>query len=155
MEEGNSDDVDPHRKKCHIYSKYYPTKVQQVTQDPICLANRQPTVSTTQSTAYVSLMFILKPPQTSTCFHTQLEVKCQQVQERAEKREQELSNRLTSLEEAGIQAENQVKELKETIFELEDQVEQQRAVNCHTNQTVLDMESMYRSLAVQFYMRLK
>lgn len=71
-----------------------------------------------------------------------MEAKCQQVQERAERREQELSSRVTSLEEAGIHAENQVKELKETIFELEDQVEQQRAVNCHTNQAVLDMESM-------------
>jgi flagellar biosynthesis/type III secretory pathway chaperone len=48
-----------------------------------------------------------------------------------------------ALEEAGLQAENQVKELKETIFELDDQVEQQRAVHLHTNQTVLDMESMY------------
>lgn len=72
----------------------------------------------------------------------QVEAKCQQVQERAERREQELSSKVSTLEEAGIQSENQVKELKETIFELEDQVEQQRAVNLHTNQTVLDMESM-------------
>lgn len=79
--------------------------------------------------------------------HAQVEAKCQQIQERAEIREQELSSRVTTLEEAGIQAENQVKELKETIFELEDQVEQQRAVNCHTNQAVLDMESMFNSLA--------
>lgn len=78
-----------------------------------------------------------------------MEAKCQQVQEQAERREEELSSRLTSLEEVGIQAENQVKELKETIFELEDQVEQQRAVNCHTNQAVLDLESMLFSLAVQ------
>uniref|UniRef100_A0A3Q4HCR1 Cytospin-A n=1 Tax=Neolamprologus brichardi TaxID=32507 RepID=A0A3Q4HCR1_NEOBR len=70
----------------------------------------------------------------------QVEAKCQQLQERAEKRELELCNQVASLEEAGIQAENQVKEMKETIFELEDQVEQQRAVNCHTNQAVLDME---------------
>lgn len=65
-------------------------------------------------------------------------------------REQELSSRVSSVEEAGIQAENQVKELKETIFELEDQVEQQRAVNCHTNQAVLDMESMFLSLPILF-----
>lgn len=58
---------------------------------------------------------------------------------------------MSSLEEAGIQTENQVKELKETIFELEDQVEQQRAVNLHTNQAVLDMESMFFSLADQFF----
>lgn len=82
------------------------------------------------------------------CTHAQVEAKCQQIQERAEIREQELSSRVTTLEEAGIQAENQVKELKETIFELEDQVEQQRAVNCHTNQAVLDMESMFISLAL-------
>lgn len=80
----------------------------------------------------------------------QVEAKCQQVQERAERREQELSSRVSSLEEAGIQTDNQVKELKETIFELEDQVEQQRAVNLHTNQTVLDMESMFFSLADKF-----
>ncbi|TKS83586.1 Cytospin-B Sperm antigen with calponin -like proteiny and coiled-coil domains 1 [Collichthys lucidus] len=79
---------------------------------------------------------------------SKVEAKCQQVQERAERREQELTSRVTSLEEVGIQADNQVKELKETIFELEDQVEQQRAVNCHTNQAVLDMESMFSSPAV-------
>lgn len=73
---------------------------------------------------------------------TQVEARCQQFQEQAEEREQELSNQISSAEEERIQAENQVKDLKENIFELEDQVEQQRAVNCHTNQAVLDMESM-------------
>lgn len=87
--------------------------------------------------------------------HAQVEAKCQQIQERAEIREQELSSRVTTLEEAGIQAENQVKELKETIFELEDQVEQQRAVNCHTNQAVLDMESMFNSLAALWHVNLQ
>lgn len=77
-----------------------------------------------------------------------MEAKCQQVQEQAEMREQELKSHVTSLEEAANQSENQVKELKETIFELEDQVEQHRAVNCHTNQAVLDMESMSFSLPV-------
>ncbi|XP_054481865.1 cytospin-B isoform X1 [Anoplopoma fimbria] len=80
---------------------------------------------------------------------SKVEAKCQQVQERAERREQELSGRVTALEEAGIHAENQVKELKETIFELEDQVEQQRAVNCHTNQAVLDMENLVKKLEEQ------
>lgn len=84
------------------------------------------------------------------CAHTQVEAKCQQVQEWSERREQELSSQVTSQEEAKVQAENQVKELKETIFELEDQVEQQRAVNCHTNQAVLDMESMLISLTLKF-----
>uniref|UniRef100_A0A3Q3VVH6 Cytospin-A n=1 Tax=Mola mola TaxID=94237 RepID=A0A3Q3VVH6_MOLML len=80
----------------------------------------------------------------------QVETKCQHIEEQAERREQELNSQVTSLEEVGIQTENQVKELKETIFELEDQVEQQRAVNCHTNQAVLDLESMFFSLVLQF-----
>ncbi|KAK5918496.1 hypothetical protein CgunFtcFv8_003257 [Champsocephalus gunnari] len=78
-----------------------------------------------------------------------VEAKCQQVQERAERREQDLGSRVTSLEEVGIHAENQVKELKETIFELEDQVEQQRAVNCHTKQAVLDMENLVKKMEEQ------
>ncbi|XP_028276680.1 cytospin-B isoform X2 [Parambassis ranga] len=80
---------------------------------------------------------------------SKMEIKCQQLQELAERREQELSSQVTSLEEAGIQAENQVKELKETIFELEDQVEQQRAVNCHTKQAVLDMENLVKKMEEQ------
>lgn len=75
----------------------------------------------------------------------QVEARCHQVEEQAEQKEQELRSQVTSLEEATMQSENQVKELKETIFELEDQVEQHRAVNCHTNQAVLDMESMSAS----------
>ncbi|KAL3042354.1 hypothetical protein OYC64_020323 [Pagothenia borchgrevinki] len=78
-----------------------------------------------------------------------VEAKCQQVQEQAERREQDLGSRVTSLEEVGIHAENQVKELKETIFELEDQVEQQRAVNCHTKQAVLDMENLVKKMEEQ------
>ncbi|XP_010765546.1 cytospin-B isoform X1 [Notothenia coriiceps] len=78
-----------------------------------------------------------------------VEAKCQQVQERAERREQDLGSRVTSLEEVGVHAENQVKELKETIFELEDQVEQQRAVNCHTKQAVLDMEHLVKKMEEQ------
>uniref|UniRef100_A0A3Q3VVI6 Cytospin-A n=1 Tax=Mola mola TaxID=94237 RepID=A0A3Q3VVI6_MOLML len=70
-------------------------------------------------------------------------------EEQAERREQELNSQVTSLEEVGIQTENQVKELKETIFELEDQVEQQRAVNCHTNQAVLDLENLAKKLEEQ------
>ncbi|KAJ0004301.1 hypothetical protein NQD34_010515 [Periophthalmus magnuspinnatus] len=80
---------------------------------------------------------------------TKVESKCQQIQERAEQREQELLSRVGALEEAGLQAENHVKELKETIFELEDQVEQQRAVGLHTNQTVLDMENLVKKLEEQ------
>lgn len=84
---------------------------------------------------------IFVPNVLSLLFLKQVELKCQNIQDQANAKERELLIRVKALEEAGIQAENQVKELKETIFELEDQVEQQRAVNCHTSQAVLDMES--------------
>ncbi|XP_019750708.1 cytospin-B isoform X2 [Hippocampus comes] len=80
---------------------------------------------------------------------SKVEAKGQQVQERAEMREEELTKRLSALEEAGIVAEKQVKDMKETIFELEDQVEQQRAINLHTNQTVLDLENLVKKLEEQ------
>uniref|UniRef100_A0A3P8WE81 Sperm antigen with calponin homology and coiled-coil domains 1 n=1 Tax=Cynoglossus semilaevis TaxID=244447 RepID=A0A3P8WE81_CYNSE len=78
-----------------------------------------------------------------------VEAKYQQVQEWAERREHELNSQVTFMEDAGVQADKQVKELKETIFELEDQVEQQRAVNCHTNQAVLDLENLVKKLEEQ------
>ncbi len=65
-----------------------------------------------------------------------------QLLERVEKQEQDHKANILTLEEKKSDAENQIKDLKETIFELEDQVEQQRAVRLHTNQTMLDLESM-------------
>ncbi len=65
-----------------------------------------------------------------------------QLLERVEKQEQDHKANILTLEEKNRDAENQIKDLKETIFELEDQVEQQRAVRLHTNQTMLDLESM-------------
>ncbi|XP_061608526.1 cytospin-B isoform X1 [Phyllopteryx taeniolatus] len=80
---------------------------------------------------------------------SEVEAKGQQVQERAEMREEELTRRVSALEEAGILAEKQVKDMKETIFELEDQVEQQRAINLHTNQAVLDLENFVKNIEEQ------
>ncbi|XP_077403245.1 cytospin-B isoform X2 [Vanacampus margaritifer] len=80
---------------------------------------------------------------------SKVEATGQQVLERAEMREEELTKRVSALEEARMLAEKQVKDMKETIFELEDQVEQQRAVNLHTNQTVLDLENLVKKLEEQ------
>ncbi|CDQ63180.1 unnamed protein product [Oncorhynchus mykiss] len=79
---------------------------------------------------------------------SKVEAECQQVAERAGSREEELSGRVSALENGGRQADGQIKDLKETIFELEDQVEQQRAVHLHTNQTILDLESMFTSVYI-------
>lgn len=76
------------------------------------------------------------------CLYVQVEADRQQLLERVEKQEQDHKANMLALEEKNSDAENQIKDLKETIFELEDQVEQQRAVRLHTNQTILDLESM-------------
>ncbi|XP_043095065.1 cytospin-B-like isoform X2 [Puntigrus tetrazona] len=76
----------------------------------------------------------------------QVEADRQQLLERVEKQEQEHKANMLALEEKSRDAENQIKDLKETIFELEDQVEQQRAVRLHTNQTILDLENQIKRL---------
>ncbi|KAK3509178.1 hypothetical protein QTP70_020288 [Hemibagrus guttatus] len=70
----------------------------------------------------------------------------QKYQERLESKEQDHKASMLALEEKGRDDENQIKDLKETIFELEDQVEQQRAVQLHTNQIILDLESQIKRL---------
>lgn len=76
------------------------------------------------------------------CLYVQVEADRQQLLEKVEKQVQDHKANMLALEEKSKDAENQIKDLKETIFELEDQVEQQRAVRLHTNQTILDLESM-------------
>ncbi|XP_029483551.2 cytospin-B-like isoform X1 [Oncorhynchus nerka] len=77
------------------------------------------------------------------------EAECKQVAERAVRLEEALSGKVSALEKGGQQADSQIKDLKETIFELEDQVEQQRAVHLHTNQTILDLEHQLKKLEEQ------
>ncbi|XP_052411907.1 cytospin-B isoform X2 [Carassius gibelio] len=76
----------------------------------------------------------------------QVEADRLQLLERAEKQEQDHKANMIALDEKNRDAENQIKDLKETIFELEDQVEQQRAVRLHTNQTILDLENQIKRL---------
>ncbi|XP_051749729.1 cytospin-B isoform X3 [Ctenopharyngodon idella] len=70
----------------------------------------------------------------------------QQLLEKVEKQEQDHKANMLALEEKSKDAENQIKDLKETIFELEDQVEQQRAVRLHINQNILDLENQIKRL---------
>ncbi|XP_067294085.1 cytospin-B isoform X2 [Pseudorasbora parva] len=76
----------------------------------------------------------------------QVEADKQQLLEKVEKQEQDHKANMLTLEEKSKDADNQIKDLKETIFELEDQVEQQRAVRLHTNQTILDLENQTKRL---------
>ncbi|XP_058239148.1 cytospin-B isoform X2 [Hemibagrus wyckioides] len=77
------------------------------------------------------------------------EAEQQKHQERLESQEQDHKASMLALEERSRDDENQIKDLKETIFELEDQVEQQRAVQLHTNQIILDLESQIKRLEEQ------
>lgn len=70
----------------------------------------------------------------------------QKHQERLESQEHDHNASMLALEEKSRDGENQIKDLQETIFELEDQVEQQRAVQLHTNQIILDLESQIKRL---------
>ncbi|XP_059405956.1 cytospin-B-like isoform X1 [Carassius carassius] len=76
----------------------------------------------------------------------QVEADRLQLLERAEKQEQDHKANMIALDEKNRDAENQIRDLKETIFELEDQVEQQRAVRLHTNQSILDLENQIKRL---------
>ncbi|KAL4608776.1 cytospin-B isoform X1 [Arapaima gigas] len=78
-----------------------------------------------------------------------VEAECQQLQEQSMKQEQEQGAMVCCMEERRKEKEAQIKDLKETIFELEDQVEQHRAVQLHTNQTILDLESQVKKLEEQ------
>ncbi|XP_036381237.1 cytospin-B isoform X2 [Megalops cyprinoides] len=74
------------------------------------------------------------------------EVECQRLQELSDRQEQEMGSSVHSLEEGIREKETQIKDLKDTIFELEDQVEQHTAVRLHTNQTILDLENKIKKL---------
>uniref|UniRef100_A0A3B3Q6W8 Cytospin-A n=1 Tax=Paramormyrops kingsleyae TaxID=1676925 RepID=A0A3B3Q6W8_9TELE len=79
----------------------------------------------------------------------QAEAEWQRLQELCAEQEQEHSTSVRCLEESIHEKEVQIKELKETIFELEDQVEQHRTVRLHTNQTILDLEGQIKKLEEQ------
>ncbi|KAJ8266323.1 hypothetical protein GJAV_G00129100 [Gymnothorax javanicus] len=77
------------------------------------------------------------------------ETECQLLQERCVQSEGGRGGSEQSLAERLQERETQVKELKDTIFELEDQVEQHKAVRLHSNQTILDLENQVKKLDEQ------
>jgi len=58
---------------------------------------------------------------------------------------EQLSRTSQKLQEKTSENEADIKNLKETIFELEDQVEQHRAIKLHNNQLISDLESRWSS----------
>ncbi|XP_027034444.2 cytospin-B isoform X1 [Tachysurus fulvidraco] len=80
------------------------------------------------------------------CLLNKAEADQQKHVESLESQEQDHKASMLALEQKIRDDENQIKDLKDTIFELEDQVEQHRAVQLHTNQIILDLESQIKRL---------
>uniref|UniRef100_A0A8C9G840 Sperm antigen with calponin homology and coiled-coil domains 1 n=1 Tax=Pavo cristatus TaxID=9049 RepID=A0A8C9G840_PAVCR len=77
------------------------------------------------------------------------ENECGQLKEVCERQAEQLSRTSQKLQEKTSENEADIKNLKETIFELEDQVEQHRAIKLHNNQIINDLESKTMKLEEQ------
>lgn len=62
---------------------------------------------------------------------------------------EQLSRTSLKLQEKASESDAEIKDMKETIFELEDQVEQHRAVKLHNNQLISELESKWCSALVK------
>ncbi|NXF30721.1 CYTSB protein, partial [Nyctibius bracteatus] len=77
------------------------------------------------------------------------ENECGQLKEVCDRQAEQLSRTSQKLQEKTSENEADIKNLKETIFELEDQVEQHRAIKLHNNQLISDLESKIMKLEEQ------
>ncbi|KFQ22140.1 Cytospin-B, partial [Merops nubicus] len=77
------------------------------------------------------------------------ESECGQLKEMCDRQAEQLSRTSQKLQEKTSENEADIKNLKETIFELEDQVEQHRAIKLHNNQLISDLESKAMKLEEQ------
>ncbi|NWR84686.1 CYTSB protein, partial [Furnarius figulus] len=77
------------------------------------------------------------------------ESECGQLKEVCDRQAEQLSRTSQKLQEKTSENEADIKNLKDTIFELEDQVEQHRAIKLHNNQLISDLESKAMKLEEQ------
>ncbi|NWU55576.1 CYTSB protein, partial [Dromas ardeola] len=77
------------------------------------------------------------------------ENECGQLKEVCDRQAEQLTRTSQKLQEKTSENEADIKNLKETIFELEDQVEQHRAIKLHNNQLISDLESKAMKLEEQ------
>ncbi|XP_056415119.1 cytospin-B isoform X3 [Hyla sarda] len=75
------------------------------------------------------------------CLLAKVETECHDLKELGDQREEQLKSMNVKLLEKSSEIESEVKDMKDTIFELEDQVEQHRAVKLHNNQIISDLEN--------------
>lgn len=79
----------------------------------------------------------------SSCPFAQVENEHRQLKETCEQQTEQLSRVNLKLKDKTSENEAEIKNLKETIFDLEDQVEQHRALKLHDNQIISDLESRW------------
>ncbi|XP_069471332.1 cytospin-B isoform X2 [Ambystoma mexicanum] len=80
---------------------------------------------------------------------TKVETERCNAKELSTRQEEQLRSSHRTLQERVLSSEAELKDMKDTIFELEDQVEQHRAVKLHNNQTIRDLESRVMKLEEQ------
>ncbi|XP_041439265.1 cytospin-B-like isoform X2 [Xenopus laevis] len=83
------------------------------------------------------------------CLLAKVETECHDLKEVGDLREEQLKCANLKLQERSLEKETEIKDMKETIFELEDQVEQHRAVKLHNNQLISDLEKKVDKLEEQ------
>ncbi|XP_077602684.1 cytospin-B isoform X1 [Crocuta crocuta] len=71
------------------------------------------------------------------------------LKEICDRQAEQLSRTSLKLQEKASESDAEIKDMKETIFELEDQVEQHRAVKLHNNQLISELESNVMKLEEQ------
>ncbi|XP_007670738.2 cytospin-B isoform X1 [Ornithorhynchus anatinus] len=80
---------------------------------------------------------------------TKVEKECSHLRELSDRQTEQLSRTSLKLQEKASESDAEIKDMKETIYELEDQVEQHRAVKLHNNQLISELESSVMKLEEQ------
>ncbi|XP_068126400.1 cytospin-B isoform X2 [Hyperolius riggenbachi] len=78
-----------------------------------------------------------------------VETECHDLKQLGDQKEEQLKCANVKLQEKSSERDTEIKDLKDTIFELEDQVEQHRAVKLHNNQLISDLEANVNKLEEQ------
>ncbi|KAM4701646.1 cytospin-B isoform 2-T3 [Discoglossus pictus] len=83
------------------------------------------------------------------CLLAKVETECHELKDLGDRREEQLKSLNLKLQEKSSERETEIKDMKDTIYELEDQVEQHRAVKLHNNQVISDLENKIDKLEEQ------
>uniref|UniRef100_A0A4X2KBY4 Sperm antigen with calponin homology and coiled-coil domains 1 n=1 Tax=Vombatus ursinus TaxID=29139 RepID=A0A4X2KBY4_VOMUR len=78
-----------------------------------------------------------------------VEKECGYLKEVCDRQAEQLNQTSLQLQEKASESDAEIKDMKETIFELEDQVEQHRAVKLHNNQLISELENNVMKLEEQ------